>query len=735
MSNIVKSKFAGLLRGLLRRFDDSDSRTVVSPRPEAAAAPACAMPPAAPQFKPQPVHSPPAASLGDLQLPLSSIIPVLPVDLRAKLLTQKPPAAASVSIPVEKALSQLAHGSVKISFGELCAALPGLFDHSGDNEARQIVLPLNEIISRINPALLSRRAAKKIEVADDIASPFSARTPGAGFAPAQAPVKPATTTPPKAPEPARASPTPSPAAPPPRVAPKTMPAAAKPAPAAPTPAARVAVPPAPIPFSSAPAASAASLGNLQLPLSSIMPVLPVDLRAKLLMQTPAASASVSIPVEKALSQLAHGSVKISFGELCAALPGLFDRSGDNDARQIALPLNEIITRINPALLSRRTAKKIELADDIASPFSARTPDAAAQAPAKAAPIPPPKTPEPAPATATSTPAATPPAVAPKTMPAAAKTDPTAPTPSVTTAADFNFAPKIPVTATPIAAEVSIFAPLSALVEKWPDAIKMELVQANLMNAQAALPASLVEPGLKRGRVTIPWKNLRMMIRPNPPPVSVHDGVELELPLKVLAPLFFASQKAAGLAKQKVSVSAEIPNLFQDSKKMEAAQPPAPAPVPVPIPAAAVPAKPDMPDVFSKARTPGVAVSEPEASGSDFKPPAATPRDIAARAAALPGVAGAVIALYDGLMIASEVPPDFNADTAAAFLPQIYDRVAHCTRELRMGALNKLEFTVGDVSWHIFRVNAIYFAAFGHAGKTLPTAQLVSLAGELDRKKE
>jgi predicted regulator of Ras-like GTPase activity (Roadblock/LC7/MglB family) len=674
MSNIVKSKFAGLLRGLLRRFDDSDARTAAPPRPVAAAAPVRAMPPAAaPQVKPQPVRTPPpaapAASLGDLQLPLSSIIPVLPMDLREKMLMQTPPANASVSIPVEKALSQLTHGSVKISFGELCAALPGLFDHSGENDARQIVLPLNEIISRINPALLSRRATKKIEVTDDIASPFSARTPGAGFAPAQAPAKAAPMTPPRAPEPARASPTPSPVAPPAAVIPKTMASATRPAPA-------VVVPPAPIPFSPAPAIPAASLGDLKLPLSSIIPVLPMDLREKMLVQTPPASASVSIPVEKALSQLARGSVKISFGELCAALPGLFDRSGGNDARLIVLPLNEIISRINPALLSRRAAKKNEVTDDIASPFSARTPGAGfapAQAPAKAAP--------------------------------------------------------------PIAAEISIFAPLSALVEKWPDAIKMELVQANMMSAQAALPASLVEPGLKRGRVTVPWKNLRMMIRPNPPPVSVHDGVELELPINVLAPLFFASQKAAGLAKQKVSVSAEIPNLFQASKKTEAAIPPALAPVPVPTPAATFPAKPDVPDVFSKARTSRDAVSEPEASGSDFKPPGATPREIVARALALPGVAGAVIALYDGLKIASEVPPDFNADTAAAFLPQIFDRVAHCTRELRMGALNKLEFPVGNVSWHIFRVNAIYFAAFGHAGKTLPTAQLASLAGELDRKKE
>jgi len=77
----------------------------------------------------------------------------------------------------------------------------------------------------------------------------------------------------------------------------------------------------------------------------------------------------------------------------------------------------------------------------------------------------------------------------------------------------------------------------------------------------------------------------------------------------------------------------------------------------------------------------------------------------------------------------------NADTMAAFLPQIFDRVAQSTRELRMGALNNLRFTVGNVPWHIFRVNAVYFAAFGRAGESLPTVQLTSLAGELDRKKQ
>jgi predicted regulator of Ras-like GTPase activity (Roadblock/LC7/MglB family) len=97
------------------------------------------------------------------------------------------------------------------------------------------------------------------------------------------------------------------------------------------------------------------------------------------------------------------------------------------------------------------------------------------------------------------------------------------------------------------------------------------------------------------------------------------------------------------------------------------------------------------------------------------------------------VAGALIALPDGLMVASRLAPDLNGDTLAAFLPQIFGKVNQCTKELRMGELNNVNFTVGNVPWKIFRVNAIFFAAFGRAGEPLPTAQLVSLASELDHR--
>ena len=121
------------------------------------------------------------------------------------------------------------------------------------------------------------------------------------------------------------------------------------------------------------------------------------------------------------------------------------------------------------------------------------------------------------------------------------------------------------------------------------------------------------------------------------------------------------------------------------------------------------------------------------SSTEFTKRYSSPNEIVARAASLEGVAGVIIALPDGLMVASRLAPDQNGDTLAAFLPQIFTKVGSCTKELRMGDLNNVSFTVGNTPWKIFRVNAIFFAAFGIAGQPMPTVQLAALAGELDRK--
>ena len=104
-----------------------------------------------------------------------------------------------------------------------------------------------------------------------------------------------------------------------------------------------------------------------------------------------------------------------------------------------------------------------------------------------------------------------------------------------------------------------------------------------------------------------------------------------------------------------------------------------------------------------------------------------------RAASLANVAGAFIALPDGLMVAGQIPPDLNGDTLAAFVPQIFNKISQASNELRMGELNNVAFTVGNVPWKIFRVNAVFMAAFGRECQPMPTAQLSELAMELNQK--
>jgi hypothetical protein len=535
-----------------------------------------------------------------------------------------------------------------------------------------------------------------------------------------------------------------------------------------------------------------------MPLQPVLEKLPADLQEKLTF--PLASlgqASITIPVEQILPQLATGSVKISFGQLREAAPNLFRVGVEYDSLPVALPLNAVLSRLSPDRLVRQPAQKtVEVPEEIAGPFGARgrgvqfantllKSPAPAAAPRAAAPrivappaisplspTPPSATPpirmvEPAaPVAKPRIPVSTPPPPFARPTPVAPSNgsngngngshphEEIAPIPMISpTPAAPARVPATPIV--PPAAE-PVVLPLASLVESWPDALKKELVQLNLMSAQAALPVDLIETGLKRGRITLNWRSLRAYIQPVPPAVSVHDNVELELPLKVIAPLFFGRQKTAK-PQQRVAPNEEIPNLFFGFPHPDMEAPAAPAPVIAPV----APVAPVAPPVFRQSppplkpvdakiaetnyyiwgddgsEQPHVDASEykrPQQPATDFTSRLATPQEIVARAMLLPGVVGAVVALPDGLRVASQVPPEMNAETLAAFLPQLFDRLGQITRELRMGQLNNLNFTVGNVPWKVFRVNSVYFAAFGRSSESLPTPQLASLAALLDRKK-
>jgi predicted regulator of Ras-like GTPase activity (Roadblock/LC7/MglB family) len=497
--------------------------------------------------------------------------------------------------------------------------------------------------------------------------------------------------------------------------------------------------------------------GIAIPLQPIIGGLPLELQPRL-KQPDAGTLTISIPFEKILAQLSRGVVKITFGELRQAAPDFFTLEDDRDAVLVQLPLGEILTRLNPALITRRRVQKqVEVPADIASPFDRRNqglifsvgPSQPETAPAPAPAPAPRQTPVPAPAPVvhpsrkgiTFAPTPPPPSMAPPNAPAMNSATralhelrnshpPVAPMPTI------QLAPASPVAPPPSGSVESspLLVPLTSLAERWPEAVRQELVQLNLVDAKVALSAEIVERALKQGRVAFTWKALRSWIRPAPlPTVSVHDSVVLELPLRIVAPPFLARQKETAKLRKKVFVDADIPNLFFGFPQPEAGSPL------VSSAASSVARRPEETNFYvwddsnEQVHAPENEPKGGASPGTKFVAKYATPNEIVSRAAALDGVAGVLIALPDGLMVASRLAPDLNGDTLAAFLPQIFGKVNQCTKELRMGDLNNVNFTIGNVPWKIFRVNAIFFAAFGRAGEPLPTAQLAALAAELDHR--
>jgi predicted regulator of Ras-like GTPase activity (Roadblock/LC7/MglB family) len=299
---------------------------------------------------------------------------------------------------------------------------------------------------------------------------------------------------------------------------------------------------------------------------------------------------------------------------------------------------------------------------------------------------------------------------------------------------------------PAPAPVSPFnIAFSMIEEALPQELRLEAAQMDLADAKLSLPMDQVADGVKRGRIAFTWKQLRgWMVPAVAPAVSAHDGLTVILPLAVIAPIFMSRHKQQGTTQKRVIVDQKIPNLFFGFPQPEApAAPVAETPVAIPVVPAPKPADTNY-FVFDDDADQPMAQAEPEAVAKIVKPAAApgttfasrkaTPNEVVMKASLLEGVYGALVVLPDGLLVAAKLDPALNGETVAALIPQMYSKLSGCTKELRMGELNNLNFTVGKVPWKIFRVNGIFFAAFGCAGEPLPTGHLAELAAELDYKK-
>src|SRR5438034_9207103 len=116
-------------------------------------------------------------SIGDsIRLLLKPVLLKLPDPLRTRV-RQPPVGGVQISIPLQKVLTQLQQGSVKISFGELRQASPaGVFAELSDQDQTPVELPLAEILSQLRPEQLPRRAGqRKVEVPEAVSGPFDAK--------------------------------------------------------------------------------------------------------------------------------------------------------------------------------------------------------------------------------------------------------------------------------------------------------------------------------------------------------------------------------------------------------------------------------------------------------------------------------------------------------------------------------------------------------------------------------
>jgi predicted regulator of Ras-like GTPase activity (Roadblock/LC7/MglB family) len=296
--------------------------------------------------------------------------------------------------------------------------------------------------------------------------------------------------------------------------------------------------------------------------------------------------------------------------------------------------------------------------------------------------------------------------------------------------------------------------LSAVWQNWPAAARDEAVQMGLAEATLRLPIDTVKQGLKRGLLSYSWKTLRGWLVPGvPSALSANDATPLTLPLVLIAPAFLSLQGDT-VQRRKLALDSTIPDLFQAGS-----QPKPPERVPEPAAGAKLSAPPTLPaaepvPVLNLAReqepvVPAAPTPEPAAQPTleaesevaeiapsycvetPAQPVPFTPEEIVYRATALKGIAGALVTLADGLPVANRLPSGASAESLAALVPQLFNRVGASLKEFQMGELTRLRFCAEEVPWEILRIGKVYVAAFGRVGESFPEEELRMLVSGME----
>jgi predicted regulator of Ras-like GTPase activity (Roadblock/LC7/MglB family) len=516
-----------------------------------------------------------------------------------------------------------------------------------------------------------------------------------------------------------------------------------------------AVPVAPVHSESAPALG--KVETLSLSLAAIVAHFPEDLAATVV-KVPDSQVMVALPLSTVLKQLPLGAVKMSMASIFRQAPGgTFTGVRVEEKRMVDVPLVEVLRRLNLNALRRRNDQRLhELAhgesfDLFSEPLNRISDPADGPVPAPM----PSMIAGPAPLQMPSMGLGTSPASEPETVSAsipglipplnrAPQPEPmrTVPPPPgfatigapagvrpVDAAKPAEVAPKK--TGVAESDQAPLVLPVSELCGGWPEAVLAEMAALFPGNATVALPAGPVGAGLGKGKVNFPWGDFRRWVIPAvAAPAQAPEETLLALPLRVLAPAFLKHTKS-GASRKRLTIDESIPALFGGGppKKESSFLPAAPAEVKLEF-APAPQAAQSVPEI-SIAPEP----QEPRTVGEIFgkaDKESWSPGEIVRELVGLPNVAGAIIALEEGLVVAESLPDFMKGEVVAAFLPQVFSRLNLYSGEMNLGQIDDLLLRTHGSYFQIYRLGLVFFAVLGEKGQNLPLSQLQVIAEELAR---
>lgn len=280
---------------------------------------------------------------------------------------------------------------------------------------------------------------------------------------------------------------------------------------------------------------------------------------------------------------------------------------------------------------------------------------------------------------------------------------------------------------------SLVIPLAAVAPAWVQEVRAALATVDMDQARILVPIELLEAAMKTGKVFFRWAELATWVQPAlaDAPTGKLAETTLELPLKVIAPLFMARHR--GAAQKKAAVDESIPDLFDGGKSSVQAQVPQRASVePMTAPARSITPASAVPTPVPVAPVaPGISLEQ--VIGPAAKRLAA--REIIANTARLPGLSGAILVMSDGLLVTNATPAAVKAETIAAFVPQMFGRMNQYTKELTLGPLHHLTLGIEGGQWHFLKSGSLYLAVLGKPGETLPLNMLAQIAAELSSQSQ